>query len=301
MELLKRCSLRGLARACTLRAARAQRADTALAASNANAATPVPAAQRHLIQWPLVGIPTRAVVGRKVARVQAVGARGMSEFGIRTVSPEADEHKGEGGSVGAAKERVVVGVHANLSKLYIGNLPQATGEGELKAFIESVAPGALTSLVIPRNQLGQCRGFAFAEFASPAAGSLAMDKLSAATFGQRSLLVRFDLGLDPAFRKARTDSRAAQAQKEARLQEGGWSRSALASHTAKSKQLEEERADAMAKKRDLVESAKGLMAQGKLQDAAAIMQQVSAMVEEEERKEQAELEKQAQYICIIYR
>ena len=37
-----------------------------------------------------------------------------------------------------------------------------------------------------------------------------------------------------------------------------------------------------------------------LQDAAAIMQQVSAMVVEEERTEQAELEKQAQYICIIY-
>jgi len=63
----------------------------------------------------------------------------------------------EDGAVGGEEvaEPVIEAVPPNPRKLYVGNLPLATQDAELKAFFESV--GTVASIDLKRDKMGRCR------------------------------------------------------------------------------------------------------------------------------------------------
>lgn len=74
------------------------------------------------------------------------------------------------------------------SKLYVGNLPYDTTEGDLQTLFEQA--GAVESVRVMRDQAtGRARGFAFVEMATPAEAQAAIDRLNDQPLGGRNLTV----------------------------------------------------------------------------------------------------------------
>lgn len=73
-------------------------------------------------------------------------------------------------------------------RLYVGNLPYETDEGQLKEFFAQ--KGEVTSArVITDRETGRSRGFGFVEFSDDAAADAAVAELNGADFGGRKLVV----------------------------------------------------------------------------------------------------------------
>ena len=73
-------------------------------------------------------------------------------------------------------------------KLYVGNLPFSTTEGELKEAFEK--HGSLSSVkVITDRETGRSRGFAFVEFEDAASAEAAQAALNGQQMGGRDLRV----------------------------------------------------------------------------------------------------------------
>ena len=79
-------------------------------------------------------------------------------------------------------------VPPNPRKVYVGNLPMSAKDEDLHAFLSSV--GEVTDVALKRDKQGRCKGFAMVEFATEQAAQAAIDKLSAASFANRSVLAR---------------------------------------------------------------------------------------------------------------
>jgi RNA recognition motif-containing protein len=73
-------------------------------------------------------------------------------------------------------------------KLYVGNLPFQTTEGDLESLFAT--SGDVASVTIMRDRAtGQARGFAFVEMATDDAALRAVDTLNNSNFGGRTLTV----------------------------------------------------------------------------------------------------------------
>ena len=75
-----------------------------------------------------------------------------------------------------------------MKNLYVGNLPHATNEAELRTIFETHGAIAKISLVTDRDT-GRSRGFAFVEMASAAEADKAMAALNGTEIGGRTLTV----------------------------------------------------------------------------------------------------------------
>jgi RNA recognition motif-containing protein len=74
------------------------------------------------------------------------------------------------------------------TKLYVGNLPYETTEGDLQTLFE--ASGQVASVNVMRDRVtGRPRGFAFVEMSSPAEATAAIGKLDQHPYGGRNLTV----------------------------------------------------------------------------------------------------------------
>ena len=74
------------------------------------------------------------------------------------------------------------------TKLYVGNLPYETTEGDLQALFEP--SGQVASVNVMRDRAtGRPRGFAFVEMSSPAEANDAIGKLDQHPYGGRNLTV----------------------------------------------------------------------------------------------------------------
>ena len=76
-------------------------------------------------------------------------------------------------------------VPPNPRKVYVGNLPMSAKDEDLHAFLSSV--GEVTDVALKRDKQGRCKGFAMVEYATEQAAQAAIDKLSAASFANRSV------------------------------------------------------------------------------------------------------------------
>jgi RNA recognition motif-containing protein len=73
-------------------------------------------------------------------------------------------------------------------KLYVGNLPYETGEGDLQALFARA--GGVESVTIVRDAAtGRARGFGFVEMSSDEAAQKAIDELNEYQLGGRNLTV----------------------------------------------------------------------------------------------------------------
>ncbi len=73
-------------------------------------------------------------------------------------------------------------------RLYVGNLPYATTETDLKTLFATA--GAVRSVQVMRHrETGYPRGFALVEMATPADAVTAIGSLNAFSFGGRALAV----------------------------------------------------------------------------------------------------------------
>ena len=74
------------------------------------------------------------------------------------------------------------------TKLYVGNLPYETSEGDLQTLFE--ASGQVASVNVMRDRAtGRARGFAFVEMSTPAEANAAISKLDQHPYGGRNLTV----------------------------------------------------------------------------------------------------------------
>lgn len=74
------------------------------------------------------------------------------------------------------------------NKLFVGGIPYATTEDELRSAFEAV--GEVTSVrIITDKMTGRSRGFAFVEMASEELAQKAIEQLDNTQFGGRTILV----------------------------------------------------------------------------------------------------------------
>ena len=73
-------------------------------------------------------------------------------------------------------------------KLYVGNIPHATTEEELKAAFTPYGE-VVSASIITDKFTGKSRGFAFVEFADEAQGQAAVDALNGSDMGGRTIKV----------------------------------------------------------------------------------------------------------------
>lgn len=77
-----------------------------------------------------------------------------------------------------------------MAKLYLGNLPWKTRESDLEEFLTGRGVTSFTKAdVVHDRETGRSRGFGFAHFETEAEASDALEKLSDAVLGGRSLVV----------------------------------------------------------------------------------------------------------------
>ena len=74
------------------------------------------------------------------------------------------------------------------TKLYVGNLPYQTTEGDLQALFETT--GQVSTITIVRDRAtGQARGFAFVEMSDSEGAQRAINELDKHEYGGRNLTV----------------------------------------------------------------------------------------------------------------
>jgi len=73
-------------------------------------------------------------------------------------------------------------------KLYVGNIPHATTQDELKTAFGPYGE-VVSASIITDKFTGKSRGFAFVEFASEAEGQAAIDALNGSDLGGRTIKV----------------------------------------------------------------------------------------------------------------
>lgn len=74
-------------------------------------------------------------------------------------------------------------------KLYVGNLPFSTEEGQLLSFFANDGRQVASINILMDRETGRSRGFAFVEMATPEDAQKAIDALNGAEFMGRPLIV----------------------------------------------------------------------------------------------------------------
>ena len=81
-------------------------------------------------------------------------------------------------------------------KLYVGGLPYATTNDELKAHFEQIGP-VTSAVVIMDKMTGRSKGFGFVEMENDADADRAVNEYNGQDFGGRSLTVNEARPLEP--------------------------------------------------------------------------------------------------------
>ena len=81
-------------------------------------------------------------------------------------------------------------------KLYVGGIPYATTDSELKAHF-ATAGEVLSAIVIMDKMTGRSKGFGFVEMADASAGAAAIDMFNGKDFGGRNLTVSEARPMEP--------------------------------------------------------------------------------------------------------
>jgi RNA recognition motif-containing protein len=74
-----------------------------------------------------------------------------------------------------------------LTTIYVGNIGAETSEPELHTLFER--HGTVREIAIPRNDVGQCRGFAFVYMPDEQSADQAVSGLNGISFRDRPLIV----------------------------------------------------------------------------------------------------------------
>ncbi len=75
------------------------------------------------------------------------------------------------------------------TRLFVGNLPYAANEQDLRAFFEAGAGKVATVRIITDLDTGRSKGYGFVEMATPEGAQKAIESLNDASFSGRKLIV----------------------------------------------------------------------------------------------------------------